>query len=333
MRILASLSTALLASFFAATLSAAVDGTVINLTTQKPQAGVVVRLIQPGAGGMKEVGTATSSADGRFRIEQDPAEGPALLQGLFQGVPYILILGPGQPRTGTTLNVNSVSKRQEIVKVTQHMVVLEPSAEKLQVSETYLLSNTSNETLLDPLAGSLRIVLPEGASQARVMVQSAMVPVERPAQETRQKGVFKVDYPIKPGETRFDVTYSLPPSTKFSGRTVYKEAPSRLVTPSAVTLTGEGLTSLGQEPTTQANIYDAKTNEYSVVIAGLGTLRPPTAPETGDDSAASGGPEIKQIKPKLYERLYWVLGLTLAILGLGFLWIYRLDSVSETPKS
>ncbi len=325
-----------LLALFALTLCAAVDGTVMNLTTQKPQAGVTVNLIQPGTGGMKAIGTATSAADGKFRIEPDPGEGPALLQGLFQGVTYTLILGPGQPRTGTVLNVNSLSKRQEIVKLTQHMVVLEPSAENLRVSETFLLTNNSNETLLDPLAGSFRLVLPDGASQAHVIVQSAMVPVERPAQETRQKGIYKVDYPVKPGETRFDVTYTMPAATKFAGRTVYKEGPTRLVTPMAVTLTGEGLKSLGQEPTTQANIYDAKGTEYSVDIIGLGSLRPPAAAgaaETGGEDAASGGPEIKQIRPKLYERLYWVLGLTLAILGLGFVWIYRLDAGQETPHS
>jgi len=319
------------------TLFAAVDGTVMNLTSGKPQAGVVVTLIQPGAEGMKTIGTATSAADGKFVIDKDAGEAPALLQGLFQGVTYTLILGPGQPRTGAVLNVNSVSKRQDIVKVSQHMVVLEPTAEKLQVSETFLVSNASNETLLDPTAGSLRIVLPEGAGTARVIIQNAIVPVQRPALETRQKGVFKIDYPVKPGETRFDISYTLPASTKFSGRSLYKEAPTRLVSPSAVTLSGPGISSLGQEPTTQANIYDSKSTEYSVEITGMGALRP-AAPEAGGDESGGGGggPEIKQIKPKLYERLYWVLGLTLAILGLGFALIYRSDAqptVSETRKS
>jgi len=138
---------------------------------------------------------------------------------------------------------------------------------------------------------------------------------------------------VKPGETRFDVSYTMPASTKFSSRTLYKEAPTRLVSPAAVTLAGPTLSSLGQEPTTQANIYDAKGMEYTVEITGSGMLRPPAA-ETPDEAAGSGGPEIKQIRPKLYERLYWVLGLTLAILALGFFWIYRLDSRNvETHKS
>ncbi|MEO8028115.1 MAG: hypothetical protein ABI823_16640 [Bryobacteraceae bacterium] len=304
---------------------AALDGTVMNLTSDKPQAGVIVSLVQPGQQGMKELAKTTSAADGKFHIDMDPPEGPALLQGSYQTVTYTFVLGPGQPHTGIVFNVYDVSKRPEIAKVTQHMVVLEPSPDKLLVNETFLVSNTSNLTLSDPFNGSLRIVLPEGAGEAKVLVQAGVVPVQRPAIETRQKGVYKVDYPVKPGETRFDVSYAMPAASTFSGRTVYKDAPTRLVSPAAVTLEGDGIVALGQEPTTQAHIYDTKGLTYTATINGVGALRPPGG-DAGEDPGSAGGPEIKQIRPKLYERLYWILGLTFAILALGFVLIYRRDA-------
>ncbi len=328
----------LLAALLAIPLLAAVDGTVMNLSTKAVQPGVTLTLIQANAQGVKTLGTTTSGPDGRYRIEVDPPEGPTLLQGLYQGVTYTLMMGPGQPRTGAVLNVHNVTKKQEVVKLSQHMVVLEPTAERIQVGETFLLTNSSNDTLSDPLGGALRIVLPQGAGQARVMVQSGVMPVERPLQETRQKGVFKIDYPVRPGETRFDLSYDLPAGPKFAGRTVYKDASTRLVTPTAVTLAGTGITPLGQEPTTQANIYDTKGTEYAVDITGTGTLRPPPEAAAAEGGAQgggqAGGPEIKQVRPKLYERLYWILSLTLAILALGFALIYRADAPPpETRKS
>ncbi len=53
-----------------------------------------------------------------------------------------------------------------------------------------------------------------------------------------------MNYPLKPGETRFDVGYSLPAADTFSGKSLNAGAPTRLVTPPAVTLSGDGVESL-----------------------------------------------------------------------------------------
>ena len=62
-------------------LSAAIDGTVINRTTGKPQAGVSIALVKPGQGGMKTLGTTATDVSGHFAFAQDqPGGGPQLLQ-------------------------------------------------------------------------------------------------------------------------------------------------------------------------------------------------------------------------------------------------------------
>ena len=88
-----------------APLFAAIDGTVINATTGKPQPSVTVTLIHPGEGGMQTLGSAKSSSDGKFAIDKEVPSPPALLQAEYQGVTYNSILQPGAPSTGVHLNV------------------------------------------------------------------------------------------------------------------------------------------------------------------------------------------------------------------------------------
>src|SRR6476660_341034 len=69
-------------------LFGAIEGTVINGTTGKPQPAVTVSLVQPGANGMQALATSTSDASGKFSIDHDLPPPPALLQADFKGVTY-----------------------------------------------------------------------------------------------------------------------------------------------------------------------------------------------------------------------------------------------------
>ena len=83
--------------------SGQIDGTVINATSGKPQAGVTVNLIHPGANGMETLGTATSAADGTFKIAKDLPSPPALLRATYQDVEYNQVVPPGTPSSGIKL--------------------------------------------------------------------------------------------------------------------------------------------------------------------------------------------------------------------------------------
>ncbi len=91
-----------------------------------------------------------------------------------------------------------------------------------------------------------------------------------------------------------------------------------------MTLTGEGIESQGQEPQTQAHIYNVKGSSYDVTIDGVGALRAET-PASGDGAAGedTGSPKIEIASARIYSRLYWVLGLALGILALGGAMLYR----------
>ena len=304
-------------------LRGAVDGTVMNATTGKLQPSVIVTLAQPGSQGMQTLATVKSDAEGKFKIDKDIPPGPALLQAIYQGVLYTLVLPPGGPTSGVHIKIYDTTAKPGVAKVSQHMILIEPSASALDISETFLIENESTTTYQDPAKGSIQFYLPEAANGKVSVTINAPggMPIQRPAEKTKEKNVYKIGYPVKPGESRFDVSYSLPPTDTFASKILHGEGVTRLVTPSTVTLTG--VQSLGQEPQTRAHIYDAGDDTgYTVQITGTGSLRNPEAAAPADDED-TGAPQIEEQAARVYTRMYWVLGLAFAILGLGGVLLYR----------
>jgi hypothetical protein len=93
-----------------------------------------------------------------------------------------------------------------------------------------------------------------------------------------------------------------------------------MVFPKGVKVTGAALEPNGTEPTTLASIFTLKGAAYKISLDGAGTLR---AERPAEAEAPAEGPTIQQILPRFYDRLYWVLGLTFAILAAGFILNYR----------
>jgi hypothetical protein len=303
-------------------LLGSVDGTVVNATTGKAQPSVLLQLVQPGAQGMQTIATVKSDAEGKFKIDKEYPPGQALLQAVYQGVLYTLVLPPGGPASGVHVKVYDATAKPGVAKVSQHMILIEPSANSLDISETFLIENETATTFQDNANGSIQFYLPEAAGgKASVTINApGGMPIQRAAEKTKEKDVYKIQYPVKPGESRFDVSYSLPPSETFASKILHGEGVTRLVTPASVTLEGEGIQSLGQEPQTQAHIYGAGDAQYSVKITGLGSLRNADAAPADEDT---GQPQIEEHAARIYTRMPWVLGLAFTILGLGGVLLYR----------
>jgi hypothetical protein len=311
----------LLCLAFAIVVSAAVDGTVINGTTGKPQPSLDITYMIFGEAGMQPAGATKTDAEGKFRVDAPvPASGPSMLQTTFEGVTYNQMLRPGTPTSGVTLQVYDSAPKVPEAKVSQHMVLFEPS-DKLTVNETYIFDNNSKTTLRDPSGASFRFYLPpEAGGNVRVRVTGAQgMPTDRAARETNQKDVYGVDYPIRPGESRFDLTYEIPSTSplKYTGRLLH-DGTARLVAPQGVKLVGPALEILGQEPSTQATVYGVKGRDFALEIEGTGSLNSPSAQQPDENENT-----LKESKPRIYQRMYWVLGLTLVILTLGLILLYR----------
>ncbi len=309
--------------------SAAIDGTVTNRTTSKPQPGATVTLYKITQNGPESLESVKSDAAGKFSIVQNPP-GPRLLQSAYDGVTYAHMLPPGAPSTGVALDVYNSSKKPEAAEVGQHMVFFEPNAGKLTIDEMFVWNNTGKITFNDPDGGTLRFYAPTESKGIQVNCTApGGMPIRSAPRPAGQPDVYKIDCPIKPGETTIQVNYALPfnsPGT-FEGKTFFKGGPTSLIAPEGVLLKGEGLEVRPPPPQFKGSIYQTTAAAYKVEIEGSGVLRQPQA----SDSEQSG-PQISFVLPKLYDKVTWVLTLSFSILALGFVLLYRSGQPASPGK-
>jgi hypothetical protein len=304
-------------------LLAAIDGTVINGTTGKPEPAVKVSLVQPGANGMQAIATSTSDANGKFSIDHDLPPPPALLQADYKGVTYTQVQPPGRPATGIQFQIYESAAKPPQGMQMAHLIMIEPSPTSLEISETFLIRNESSTTYQDSSNGTAQFYPPKAAGEK---VQVSVTPptqmtIQRQAVKGAKPGSFKIDYPVRPGETRFDMHYTLPAAETFTGKVVDGERPTTVVTPLSVRLSGDGIKEMGVEPDVQARLYQVTAPSFDVKIEGTGSIRERQGKPSPDEDP--GQPKTTEILAKIYDKMYWVLGLTFAILALGGTLLFR----------
>jgi hypothetical protein len=195
--------------------------------------------------------------------------------------------------------------------------------------------NTGNVTYQDDTKGSIRFFIPKGAEEsASVSIEApGGMPIKRPPEKTPQPGVFKESYPVKPGDTTtYELSYTMPATQKLVGK-LFGDGPAMLVTGEAVTLSGKGLTPRGQDPKLKAHVYEVSAAptgaSFEVGIDGTGPVSTQEAPGGGgqqqqDQQAAdTGQPQPMAGPARIYDRMYWVLGLAFSILGVGGALLFR----------
>jgi hypothetical protein len=299
---------------------------VTNQTTGKPQAGATVALYKVATvTGPELIDQAKSDAQGKFSINQTvQGPGPALIRTAFDGVTYNHMLPPGSPTAGLAIEVFNASKQPGAAKIEKHMILFEPSAGQVAVSETFLFKNEGKTAWNDPDVGTLKFFLPAGAGKpdARATAPGGM-PLGAPVVKTAKPDVFAVDFAIKPGDTRIDVTYTRPyaEGADLDGKVVSKDENTYLVVPNGIALKGDGLNDLGTEPRSQAHIFGVTTAAYKVQLTGAVAAAPPEA--AGDQAADDAGPRIEQIMPRVNTKTVSILIVALGILALGFALLYR----------
>lgn len=298
---------------------AAVDGTIVNGVNGKPQPNTMVMLIQPTQQGMKTLGATKTDAQGHFSFDNNDQSGPRLIQAVFDGVQYNKMIPPGMPSTGVEVPVYPATEKAGSAKETQHFIVLQPGDKDMTVSEGLLWEGPQDATY----NGEVRFyVPPEAQNLASVTVNPAGgMPIQRPAIKTKEPNIYKVEYPVHPGETRFDLNYTVPMATPmiFTDKEIHPEAASNLVVPNGVTAKSSDLEFAGTEPKTQASIYRIKNADFKVEVDGVGLISDQSQGSADD----SGQPQVEEVKPRIYQNMYWILGIAFAILGLGSLLLAR----------
>ena len=201
----------LVLSSFAAAQTIA--GTVTNGTTGKPSAGDDVTLLSLSQG-MQEIANGKSDAQGRFSFPAPAdSQAPHMVRVTHQGVNYFPQGGPLMPGSTTAeLTVYDSAKKVDGLSQTVEVDRFQSDGKQLDGISLYAVTNKSQppRTVAND-KGTFEIVLPEGAE---IESAEAKGPGGQPiATETTpgaQKSHYLLSYPLRPGETQFQISYHMP---------------------------------------------------------------------------------------------------------------------------
>src|SRR5271154_6170034 len=271
-------------------LAASITGTVTNKTVDKPAAGDRVVLIQL-QGGMRESNSTTTDAHGNFKLDLLD-DGPHLIRVDHQKAGYFHIAPPGT-RTAD-IDVYDVAEKVEGVATEANVMRVEADQQGLHVIENYFVKNDSSPPRTQLSTHSYEIYLPDGA---QVEGSAAMAPGGMPVSSSPvplgDKGHFAFVFPIRPGETRFQVSYRLPytGSYKFSQRLALPAENVAIMMPKSMKFTPSASTpfqAINDDPNAQTffakNVPAAQPVEFTV--SGIGSM---PRESQGQGEGAQGG--------------------------------------------
>jgi hypothetical protein len=198
------------ASAFAAPLT----GVVTNRTTGKPSAGDTIAVINT-AQGMDEIAKATSNASGTFHVSV-PDGGQILLHITHGGADYFKSVPPG----GVSVNIDVYDSAAKIEGIAGEALVLraetDPASKTLNVAENFFVQNASAPPRTQYGANTFDFYLPKGAeiSQALASAPGGLPTNTKVKTVDEATGHYAFTFPVRPGETRFQVAYTVPYSGK-----------------------------------------------------------------------------------------------------------------------
>jgi hypothetical protein len=278
------------------------SGAVTNATIGKPAAGDDVVLLDLSQG-MNEIARTKTDAQGKFSFNVPPATGPRLVRVNHQGVNYFPAGGPIRPGTTTTeVQVYDVAKKLDGVSESVRVMRLQADQNSLQVIELIAVKNTSKPPRSLMSDRTYEIVLPEGAVIDESAAQSpGGMPVNSaPVPDSSKKGNYYFVFPLRPGETRFQIAYHLP----YSGEATLKPTIQGRLEHFAVMLPksmefgakSQGVYSPTDDQNTQSTLQVATgvtpDRELAFRVAGTGMLadqQPGPGPGQGGEQQADAG--------------------------------------------
>ncbi len=191
--------------------AATLGGTVTNATTGKPAAGEDVALLSLSQG-MQEAARSKTDAQGKFSFSFESNGTPHLVRVTHDGVNYFPQSGPVGPNVSTVdVTVYDVAKTVP-VSTTVNVMRLQSDSGALQVMQLLAVKNDSTPPRTLNTDRGYAFSLPEGAQidEAVAQAPNGMPVSSMPVPDDKQKGTYYFAFPLRPGETRFQIAYHLP---------------------------------------------------------------------------------------------------------------------------
>ena len=271
-------------------------GTAKNGTTGKPAAGddaVLLDLSQ----GMSEAARTKTDSQGHFTFNYKEGSMPHLVRVLHQGVNYFPQGGIVPPGSGAVeITVYDAVPKVEGIGLTVDMMRAQSEGNNLQITELWAVKNTSNPPRTQMSDNAFEIMLPPGAQ-----VDSSMAsgpggqPINSAPVPQSEKNKYAFVFPLRPGETRFQVNYHLP----YSGQITIKPQPLYptdhvvVMLPKSMQFTGGAgyQTMNGGDPNANIQVITNVNpgQDLSFNLSGTGTVAEGQQTATASGGAPSAG--------------------------------------------
>jgi hypothetical protein len=286
-------------ALFAATLNAGaatVSGTITNKTNGKPSDGDTVAAINL-AQGMDEIAKATSDSHGRYKVTV-PDGGQILLHVTHKGAEYFARVPPGS----SSVDVDVYDSATHVDGISGEAIVIraetDAGGKTLSIVMNMFVNNSSSPARTQFGGNTFDFYLPKGAVIGESLASAPNgMPTQSPVQ-TLDTGHYAFTFPVRPGETRFQVSYTLP----YSGKQVFdvkQTLPTNdvaIMLPKSMKFQSGGSTQfqpINEDVTLQT--FDAHSPAYTqpveFTLSGSGQL--PQAQDTaqgGADASGNSGP-------------------------------------------
>lgn len=333
----------LAASAFADTLA----GTVTNGTNGKPSAGDDVVLIKL-AQGMQEAGRTKSDSKGNFKLDVDNLSEPHLVRVNHQGVNYFQPAPPGT--SSVNLQVYDVAKKLDAISTTVDVMRFQAQNGQLQVLELFAVQNNSKPPRSQMSDDNYEISLPPGA---QIDTSLAKAPGGQPVNSApvplKQKGRYTFVFPLRPGETQFEIGYHLPYSgqAKIDPKPLVAQQHFVVMMPKEMQFKADNGARFQNMPDDSgANVQVATAVQpgeaLGFTVSGTGVLASEGdqgaqgagmgGPQAGADSRPGGGlgPPTDAPDP-LHQWRWYILGGFVAMLGFGAIYMVMRQTSLPAP--
>ena len=229
---------AVLALALAPAAAQTLSGTVTNGTTNKPAAGDEVILINI-ANGMDVAGSTKADSAGKFSFKLSDAAGPHLIRAIHQAVTYHQFAPPGI--RNVDVKVYDVAKKVEGISLTADVMRLQADATSLQGIRLFAVDNNSSPAVTQMSDHSFEFYLPAGAKVEQVQAKAPNgQPIPAEAVPQSEKGRYAIAFPLRPGETQFQLEFTLPynGTAKIDPKPLYPAQHFVVILPKSMHFTG-----------------------------------------------------------------------------------------------
>ena len=322
--------------------AAQITGTVTNGTTNKPSSGDEVTLLSL-SNGMEEVGKTKTDSQGHYTLNVPDEGAQHLVRVARQSVHYFKGAAPGT--TTVDITVYDAATQVEGLSTDARVFHLQASGGSMDVQDSYILNNQSQPPRTKIGNQTFSIALPDGAEMGDASLTGPSgMPVTVAAVPSGAKNRYAYDFPIRPGQTRFEVTYKLP----YSGSHEFSLRPEGPLSELGVLLPKSmkfnGLSGGFAQDVDEAGlaVFFAKNvpanQEVKFSVSGEGLIGNAAA-GAGEGQATGGGSAAAPSSAGGSSGVLWFVGSAIVVLiggGTFFLWRRsakaKVDSGSKNAK-